>query len=126
MLRLISTTNNNNQDSRAYHQLLLQQLQLRLLRLLLHLDPLHKDNIFMIIIHKTICLSIIKKAEREGASVATRTGKARGWVTTGASLEAPGSGLTQHTSSTCKGKVAIGLMCARVRWVTRLLPSSET
>ena len=49
------------------------------------------------------------------ASAATRIGKARGLATTAASLEAPGSGLTQDTSSAYKGKVAIGLICARVR-----------
>ena len=61
-----------------------------------------------------------------GASAATRTGKARGLAMAVASLETPGSGLTHETSSAYKGKVAIGLMCARVRWVTRLLPSRET
>ena len=50
-----------------------------------------------------------------GASVATRTGKARGPGTTAASLEAPGCSLTHDASSAYKGKVAIGLMCARVR-----------
>ena len=50
-----------------------------------------------------------------GASAATRTGKARGPGTMAASLEAPGCSLTHDASSAYKGKVAIGLMCARVR-----------
>ena len=50
-----------------------------------------------------------------GASGAMRIGKARGLATMAASLEAPGSGLPHDTSSAYKGKVAIGLICARVR-----------
>ena len=49
-----------------------------------------------------------------GGSAATVTGPS-GLATTGASLEAPGSGLPENTSSACKGKIAIGLMWARVR-----------
>ena len=48
-------------------------------------------------------------------SAATRTGKARGLATTAASLEAPGGILPHDASSAYKGKVDIGLMCARVR-----------
>ena len=50
-----------------------------------------------------------------GGSAVTGTGTTCGLATTGASLEAPGSGLPENTSSACKGKIAIGLIWARVR-----------
>ena len=52
---------------------------------------------------------------RMGGSAATGTGATSGLATTGASLEAPGSGLPEYTSPACKGKIAIGLIWARVR-----------
>ena len=50
-----------------------------------------------------------------GGSAVTGTGTTSGLATTGASLEAPGSGLPEYTSPACKGKIAIGLIWARVR-----------